>query len=160
MSVEIRIPGRTIPLDRLKPGACYLAAGADGPDLALVVTRDGRREALLLNRRSGGGGHLPIVSGLRADTDVLALRGAVLTPSGAIGDIRSGQGAADPAALHLGDGSAYLCGRDESGRLATFDVVSGVASAIDPGDLPHAMRWRVIVPKAGGVVTIYEADPA
>ena len=160
MSEEIRIPGRPIPLDRLRPGACYLAAGADGPDLAFVVTRDGRREALLLNRRSGGGGHLPIVSGLSADTDVLALRGAVLTPSGAIGDMGSGHGAAKPAALHLGDDSAYLCGCDGSGRLATFDVVSGVASAIDPGDLPYATRWRVIIPEAGGVVTVYEAEPA
>lgn len=160
MTVEIRIPGRTIGLDQLKPGACYLAAGADGPDLALLVTRDGRREALLLNRRSGGDGHLPIVSGLAADTDVLALQGAVLTPSGAIGDIGFGSAAADPAALHLGDGSAYLCGRDGSGRLATFDVVSGVASAIDPNELPHARRWRVIVPEAGGVVTVYAAEPA
>lgn len=141
------------------PGTCYLAAGSDGPDLALVVTRDGRRGALLLNRRSGAG-DLPIVSGLAADTDVLALQGAVLAPSGAIGDIAFGPAATAPAALHLGDGSAYLCGRDGSGRLATFDVGSGVASAIDPGDLPHARRWRVIVPEVGGVVTVYEAEPA
>lgn len=157
--MEIRIPGRAISLDRLKPGACYLVSGQDDPDLALVLTREGRREALVLNRRSGEGGHLPIVSGLPADTDVLALQGAVLAPSGAIGDIAFGRGAADPAALHFGDGSAYLCGRDGSGRLATFDVVSGVASAIDPGSLPHAKRWRVIVPEAGGVVTVYEMNP-
>lgn len=159
MSVEIRIPGRTIGLDRLRPGACYLATGADGPDLALVVTREGRREALLLNRRSGAG-HLPILSGLATDVDVLELRGAVLAPTGAIDDVAFGPTDLAPAALHLGDGSAYLCGRDDAGRWATFDVVSGVASAIDPGDLPHARRWRVIVPEASGVVTVYEAEPA
>ncbi|MCJ2086887.1 hypothetical protein MKK88_12925 [Methylobacterium sp. E-005] len=159
MSVEIRIPGRTISLDRLKPGACYLAAGSDGPDLALVVTREGRRGALLLNRRSAEG-DLLVLPGLATDVDVLEVQGAVLTPSGAIGDVAFGPAAAAPAALHLGDGSAYLCGRDGAGRLATFDVVSGVASAIDPGDLPHARRWRVIIPEAGGVVTLYEAEPA
>ena len=159
MSVGIRIPGRTIGLDRLKPGACYLAAGADGPDLALVVVRAGRREALLLNRR-GGDGDLPISSGLPTDVDVLELQGAVLAPSGAIGEIAFGPAADAPAALHLGDASAYLSGRDESGRLATFDVVSGLASAIDPGALPHARRWRVIVPGGDGVVTVYAAEPA
>lgn len=157
--MEIRIPGRTISLDRLKPGACYLAAGPDGPDLALVVTQEGRRGALLLNRRSDAG-DLRLLPGLATDLDVLELRGAVLAPSGAIGDIAFGPAAAVPGALHLGDGSAYLCGRDGDGRLATFDVVSGVASAIDPGDLPHARRWRVIVPEAGGVVTLYEAESA
>lgn len=65
-----------------------------------------------------------------------------------------------PAALHLRDGSAYLCGRDGSGRLATFEVVSGVASAIDPGDLPHARRWRVLIPEAGGGVTVYKSELA
>ncbi len=159
MSVEIRIPGRTIGLDRLKPGACYLTAGTDGPDLALLVVRAGRREALLLNRRSGDG-DLTISSGLATDVDVLELQGAVLVPSGAIDDIAFGPAADAPAALHLGDGSAYLSGRDESGRLATFDVVGGVASAIDPGELPHARRWRVIVPEGGGVVTVYAAEPA
>ncbi|MCJ2061415.1 hypothetical protein MKK63_01620 [Methylobacterium sp. J-088] len=159
MSVEIRIAGRTIGLDRLKPGACYLAAGTDGPDLALVVVRAGRREALLLNRR-GGNGDLPILSDLASDVDVLELQGAVLAPSGAIGDTAFGPVADAPAALHIGDGSAYLCGRDESGRSATFNVVSGVASVIDPGELPHARCWRVVVPAAGGVVTVYAAEPA
>ena len=159
MSLEIRIPGRTIGLDRLKPGACYLATGADGPDLALIVIRAGRREALLLNRRSGNG-DLPILSGLATGIDVLELQGAVLAPSGAIGDIAFGPADSVPAALHLGDGSAYLCGRDASGRLATFDVVSDVASVVDPGDLPHAKRWRVIVSEAGGGVAVYTAEPA
>jgi len=158
MSMAIHVPGRPISLDRLKPGACYLAAGPDGPDLALVVSREGRREALLLNRRSGASGDLPVLSGLASDVDVLELQGAVLVPSGAIGAIALGGAGVSPAALHLGDGSAYLCGRDDCGRLATFDVVSGVASAIDPADLPQARRWRVIVPEAAGVVTVYESS--
>ncbi|SDM25607.1 hypothetical protein SAMN05216360_101345 [Methylobacterium phyllostachyos] len=158
MTTEIRIPGRTVNLDRLKPGTCYLAAGPAGPDLALVVIWEGRRGALLLNRRSGARGDLPVLSRLTSDVDVLELQGAVLVPSGAIGDIAFGRAEASPAALHLGDGRAYLCGRDGHGRLATFDVVSGVASAIDPADLPHARRWRVIVPEADGVVTVYESS--
>ena len=159
MTMDLRFPGWPSRLDRLGPGSCYLIAGPDGPDLALVVLRDGRREALLLNRRDDADGHLRILSDIALDADVLALRGAVLAPSGALSDIALGRAALDPAALHLGDGSAYLCGRDGSGRLATFDVGSGRASAIDLGDLPRAHRWRVMVPEGNGVVTVYEAEP-
>jgi hypothetical protein len=161
MTMDLRGPGRTISLDRLRPGACCLMPGRDGPDLALIVSREGRREALLLNRRGDADGHLPIRSDLPPDADVLELRGAFLAPGGAIGEIAFGRSAAAPAALHLGDGSAYLCGRDASGRLATFDVGSGTASAVDAADLPRTGRWRVMVPDAGrGVVTVYEAEPA
>ncbi|MEE7502591.1 hypothetical protein [Methylobacterium mesophilicum] len=158
MTLGPHLPGRAARLDRLAPGSCYLIAGAAGPDLALAVLREGRREALLLNRRHAVDGHLPVVSEITPEADVLALRGAVLAPSGALADIASGL-TATPAALHLGDGSAYLRGRDRDGRLATFEVGSGRSSAIDPGDLPRARRWRVMVPEAGGVVAVYEAGP-
>lgn len=155
MTEDLRIPERRTSLDRIRPGACCLVAGPDGPDLALLVSRDGRRAALLLNRRSSEGGHLPIRSDLPPETDVLELRGAVIAPSGAPA---SGQAAAAAAALHLGDGRAYLCGRDASGRLAIFDVGTGVASTRDPADLPRTPSWRVMVPEAGGVVTVYQAQ--
>ncbi|MBA9060939.1 hypothetical protein GGQ91_000300 [Methylobacterium fujisawaense] len=160
MTMEPRLPGRTTRLDQLGPGSCYLIAGPDGPDLALVVLRDGRREALLLNRRHEADGHLRIVSEIAPDADVLALRGAFLAPSGALADIAVGHAALAPAALHLGDGRAYLCGCDRDGRLAAFDVGSGRVSAMDPGDLPRASRWRVMVPEGNGVVTVYAAEPA
>ena len=158
MTLDLHRPGRTTRLDRLAPGSCYLIAGAAGPDLALAVLREGRREALLLNRRHAVDGHLRVESEIAPGADVLALRGAVLAPSGALAVIAFGLTAA-PAALHLGDGRAYLRGRISDGRLATYDVGTGRASAIDPGDLPRARRWRVMVPEAGGVVAVYEAGP-
>ena len=157
MTEGLRIPGRTIRLDRVRPGACCLMAGRDGPDLALLVSREGRPAALLLNRRCAEGNHLPVRSDLPADADVLELRGAVIAPSGAPAP---GRAASSAAALHLGDGRAYLCGRDESGRGALFDVGTGLASAVDPAALPRTRCWRVMVPEAGGVVTLYEAEPA
>ncbi|MEE7450856.1 hypothetical protein MRF4_25350 [Methylobacterium radiotolerans] len=158
MTMDLHRPGRATRLDRLEPGSCYLIAGRDGPDLALVVLRAGRREALLLNRRHAGDGHLQLVSEIAPEAEVLALRGAVLAPSGNLADIAFGRAAA-PAALHLGDGNSYLRGRDGDGRLATFDVGSGRAGAIDPDDLPRTSRWRVMVPEGRGVVTVYEAEP-
>lgn len=158
MTLDPHRPGRTTRLDRLAPGSFYLIAGRDGPDLALVVLREGRRQALLLNRRHAVDGHLRVESEIAPGADVLALRGAVLAPSGALADIAFGLTAA-PAALHLGVGRAYLRGHDGDGRLATFSVGSGRATAIDPGDLPRSSRWRVMVPEAGGVVTVYEAAP-
>lgn len=155
MTEDLRIPGRTTSLDRIRPGACCLVAGRDGPDLALLVSRDGRRAALLLNRRSAEGGHLPIRSDLPPETDVLELRGAIIAPSGAPASV---QAATSAAALHLGDGRAYLCGRNEFGQGALFDVATGLASAVDPAALPRTPSWRVMVPEAGGVVTVYEAQ--
>lgn len=161
MSRALRVPGRALSLDRLAPGTCYLMAGSEGPDLALTVTREGRRDALLLNRRGGAGRDLPVRSDLAPDTDVLDLRGAFIAPSGAVDDIAFDRTTIVPAALHLGEANAYLCGRDESGRRATFDVGTGAASAIDPADLPYSRRWRVMVSEpGGGVVTVYEAVPA
>ena len=158
MTLDLHRPGRTTRLDRLAPGSVYLIAGRDGPDLALVVQREGRREALLLNRRHTVDGHLRVASEIAPEADVLALPGAVLAPSGALADVAHGVTAA-PAALHLGDGRAYLRGRTSDGRLATYDVGTGRASAIDPGDLPRARGWRVMVPEGRGVVTVYEAEP-
>jgi hypothetical protein len=159
MTMDLRVPGRPTSLDQLRPGGCFLIAGPEGPDLALLVARDRRREALLLNRRHAVGGELRIVSNHAPDAGVLVLPGAILAPSGALGDIAFGRAALAPGALHLGDGCAYLCGRDDSGRTTTFDLGSGSASAIDPADLPHARRWRVLMPEAAGMVTIYEAVP-
>ncbi|WP_457104760.1 hypothetical protein [Methylobacterium sp. P5_C11] len=153
------MPGRPISLDRLDPGGCYLIAGQDGPDLALLVTRDGRREALLLNRRDGEG-HLRIVAERAADAEVLVLQRAFVVPSGALADSTFVRDALPPAALHLAEGCAYLRGRDASGHLATFEVGSGRARAIDLADLPQARCWRVMVPEGRGVVTVYEAKPA
>ncbi|MGT2481010.1 hypothetical protein ACU4GR_24430 [Methylobacterium oryzae CBMB20] len=99
-------------------------------------------------------------SDLAPDTDVLDLRGAFIAPSGAVDDIAFDRTTIVPAALHLGDGNADPCGRDESRRRATFDVGTGAASAIDPADLPYSRRWRVMVSDPGGVVTVYEAVPA
>ena len=73
--------------------------------------------------------------------------------------IKSGHGRGHNGA-HLGDGRAYLCGCERDGRLAAFDVGSGRVSAMDPGDLPRASRWRVMVPEGNGVVTVYAAEPA
>jgi hypothetical protein len=157
MTEDLRTPGRKTRLDRIRPGACCLMAGRDGPDLVLLVSRAGRRAALLLNQRSAEDGHLPVRSDLPPDADVLALRGAVIAPSGGSA---SGQTATSAAALHLGAGRAYLCGRDETGRHAVFDVESGLASVIDPTALPRTRCWRVMVPEAGGVVTVYDAERA
>ncbi|MBP1182320.1 hypothetical protein [Methylobacterium sp. PvR107] len=157
MTEDFRTPGRRTWLDRVRPGACCLMAGRDGPDLVLLVSREGRRAALLLNRRSAEDRHLPVRFDLPPDADVLALRGAVIAPSGGSA---SGQTATSAAALHLGDGRTYLCGRDEFGRHTIFDVGSGLASAIDPAVLPRTRCWRVMVPEAGGAVTVYDAEPA
>ncbi|MDP4005891.1 hypothetical protein [Methylobacterium sp. NEAU K] len=116
----------------------------------------------MLNRRHADGRHLPHATDVAADFDVLELREAHLVPSRAITDLAFGRVTAAAAfpALHLGDGSAYLCGRDEAGRATTFDIGSGVASAVDPAYLPHSTRWRVMVPEAGGLATVFEAGPA
>nr|WP_244435401.1 hypothetical protein [Methylobacterium sp. B34] len=75
MTLDLHRPGRTTRLDRLVPGSVYLIAGRDGPDLALVVQREGRREALLLNRRHAVDGHLRVASEIAPEADVLALPG-------------------------------------------------------------------------------------
>jgi hypothetical protein len=154
-----RDPGSTGRIDRFEPGAVCLINGRSGRDLALVVSRAGLREALLLDRRDGLGGDLPLVSDLAADADITVLRGAFLAPAGPLAAPASGPGARIPAALHLAESNAFLCGRDQAGRLATFDVGSGVASAIDVAGLPQADRWRVMIPHAGGAVTVYAAEP-
>jgi hypothetical protein len=152
-------PGRSTSFDRLGPGSCCLVGWEDDPDLALVVAWEGRRGALLLNRRAEGG-HLPLVPGLDAGAEAIALRDAFLAPSGPISDLASGRAAMAPAALHVGPSGAYLCGRDKGGDLTIFDVASGLASAVDPADLPQTRRWRVMVPHGGGLMTLYEAEPA
>lgn len=147
-------------LDRLVTGSFVLIAGPADPDLALVAAWDGRRGALVLNRR-GEDGHLALATQLAADAAVLAVPGAFLVPGGAMARVTQGGAAITPAALHLGDGTAYLCGREASGRLIPFDARSGHASAIDPATLPQVTDWRVMVPEAGGgVVTLFAVQPA
>lgn len=150
-------PREPDPAHRLGPGILCLMSGRDGPDLGLIVSRAGRREALLLNRRSAKTGDLPLISDLAADAEVTVLERAFLAPDGAAA---AGPAERRPAALHLAEGRLFLCGRDESGTLATFDVGTGQASTIDVGKLPQVARWRVMAPRAGGVVTVYATEPA
>ncbi|MBE7247054.1 MAG: hypothetical protein INR63_19095 [Actinomycetospora chiangmaiensis] len=154
-----RDPGTTHRIARLGPGTVYLMDDQSNRDLALIVSRAGRREALMLNRRDGLGGDLPLVSDLAMDAEVTVLRGAFLAPAGPLAATASGPRVRIPAALHFAESSAFLCGRDQAGQLATFDVQSGAASAIDVAGLPQAARWRVMIPQAGGVVTVYAAEP-
>ncbi|MGH1569751.1 hypothetical protein ACRAWG_02580 [Methylobacterium sp. P31] len=151
--------GRPANVHRLGPGSCCLVGWQDDPDLALIVAWDDRRGALLLNRRADGG-YLPLAPGLDAGAGLIELRGAFLAPSGPTAGLASGGVAIAPAALHVGPGRAYLCGRDKGGDLTTFDVASGLASAVNLAALPHTERWRVMVPQGSGLVTLYEAGPA
>lgn len=155
-----RDSGQTTRIDRLGPGAVCLIEGRSGQHLALVVSRAGRREALLLDRRGEPGGDLPLMSDLAAVAEVTVLQGAFLAPAGPVATAASGPGTRIPAALHLADGRTFLCGRDGAGRLAVFDVGSGLASAIDAAALPQVASWCVMVPQAGGVVTVYASEPA
>lgn len=155
--MEPRDPGRTARLDQIGPGTLCLLPGRDGPDLALIVAPAGQRAALVLNRRSAVGGDLPLVSDPAPEGAALILRGAFLAPSGAPA---AAPAARIPAALHLAEDGAYLCGRDESGALAAFAVATGRVGAIDPAALPQVPHWRVMIPRQSGVATIYAAEPA
>lgn len=154
-----RGPDLTSLLGGLGPGAFCLLDGPNGTDLALVVSREGRREVLVLNRRRKADGDLPLLSNLAVDA-VVVLLAAFVAPSGAVDPAASVSPRRVPGALYLTAAGNYLCGRDEFGRLATFDAASGLPGAINAEGLPQAVRWRVMVPQAGGVVTVYEAEPA
>jgi hypothetical protein len=157
MTMGPRDPSRTARLDQLGPGRLCLLPGRDGPDLALIVLRAERPEALLMNRRSPAGGDLPLVSDLVPEGEALILRGAFLAPTGAP---VSAVGARIPAALHLAEDGAYLCGRDASGTLAAFAVATGRVGTIDPAALPQVPHWRVLIPRKVGVATVYATEPA
>ena len=161
--MDLRFPGRTTTLDQLGPGACFLDFGAGAPGIGLVVIHRGRRHALILNSPHADGIHLSLVREDSFDADVLKLVGAALVPSLVIADFafgRAGEGSSPPA-LHLGDGSAYLCGRTADGQIATFDVASGAETAVNIAYLPRSTRWRVAVPDVDGRLgTVFQAGVA
>ena len=140
MTLDPHRPGRTTRLDRLAPGSFYLIAGRDGPDLALVVLREGRRQALLLNRRHAVDGHLRVESEIASGADVLALRGAVLAPSGALAVIAFGLTASPPLRPRSTSATAARICADTTGTAGSRPSLSGAAGP--PRSIPATCHGR------------------